>query len=418
MSLPIVSEKKFPSEARNETDILFDNVSVRYRVPHERVTTLKEHTIRWMQRRNRYNDFWALKAVNLKVQRGDIVGIIGRNGAGKSTLLKVVARVLHPTSGRVVIRGRVAPLLEFGAGFHPELTGRENVFLNGTLLGLAHAEIQAKFNEIIDFAELWDFIDAPLRTYSSGMVARLGFAIATDVEPDILIVDEILGVGDTDFQQKSADRINAFRKRGVTILLVSHNLDAVRNLCDQSVWLENGQVVASGATDQVIESYLNQVSAREEARLVAQDRQQNHTDEQVSILSVRFLDAAGIEHNSFTAGNPMVARIRYRVLQRIEKPVFGVAIFRSDGIHVNGPNTRLANFPIEWIEGEGEVDYIVESLPLLEGTYEFSAAIYDYHCIRPYASQHRAFRFLVRGGTVKETFGLVYIPAHWEHRRL
>ena len=201
----------------DEPVVALDNISVRYRVPHERYNTLKEHAIRLLERRVQYDDFWALRDVNLRVRQGEVVGIVGRNGAGKSTLLKVISRVLRPTTGRVYLRGRVAPLLEFGAGFHPELTGRENIFLNGAILGFSHSDMQAKFKDIVDFAELWDFIDAPLRTYSSGMVARLGFAIATDVDPDILILDEVLSVGDVAFQQKSAERIQSFRAAGATI---------------------------------------------------------------------------------------------------------------------------------------------------------------------------------------------------------
>jgi ABC-type polysaccharide/polyol phosphate transport system ATPase subunit len=419
MSLPTVSNQSFQDNTSSNLVIHLDAVSVRYRVPHEKFASLKETAIRALQQRLQYEDFWALRGINLEIRRGEVVGIIGRNGAGKSTMLKVISRVLYPTHGRVWIRGRVAPLLEFGAGFHPELTGRENVFLNGAILGFSHAEMQAKFDRIVDFAGLRDFIDAPLRTYSSGMTARLGFAVATDVNPDILIVDEILGVGDTEFQQKSADRINEFHKNGVTILFVSHNLDAVRNLCGQAIWLNQGQVVASGATDEVVEAYLSSVTAKEEVRLAAEQSNTSREDgSEVSIVNVQFLDANGSVSHTFASGSPLVARIRYRARQRIKKPVFGVAIYRSDGVHVNGPNTRLADYTIDWIEGEGEIDYIVPSLPLLEGSYDFSAAIYDYNCIRPYDTRHREFKFLVRRGSVKENYGLVYIPARWEHRQL
>jgi ABC-type polysaccharide/polyol phosphate transport system ATPase subunit len=181
--------------------------------------------------------------------------LIGQNGAGKSTLLKLIARVLRPTSGRVVVRGHVAPLLEFGAGFHPELSGRENIYLNGALLGFTSKEMDEKFNRIVDFAELWDFIDAPLRTYSSGMWARLGFAVATDVKPDILIIDEILSVGDEAFQRKSATRMQEFRDQGATILLVSHTMLTIEEMCKQTAWLHHGQLMAIGETQQVIQAY-------------------------------------------------------------------------------------------------------------------------------------------------------------------
>lgn len=235
--------------------VRIEDVSVRYRVPHERIGTFKEYIIRRLQQRVTHDVFWALHQVDLEIRQGEVFGIIGRNGAGKSTLLKVVARVLRPTTGRVWVRGRVAPLLEFGAGFHAELTGRENVFLNGTLLGFSRRDMQAKFDRIVDFAELWEFIDAPLRTYSSGMVARLGFAIATDVKPDVLIVDEVLAVGDEAFQRKSAARMQAFREQGATILLVTHNMANVRAMCQRAAWLDHGVVRAVGVAEKIATLY-------------------------------------------------------------------------------------------------------------------------------------------------------------------
>lgn len=232
-----------------------DDVGVRYRLPMERIPSLKEFAIRWMQRKVAYHEFWALQNVSFEVGRGEIFGLIGSNGAGKSTLLKVVARVLRPTLGRIRIYGRVAPLLELGAGFDGELTGRENVFMNAAILGLSRREIEARFDRMVDFAGLWDFIDAPLRTYSTGMVGRLGFAVATDVDPDILIVDEVLSVGDADFQQKSTERIQSFRDRGVTILLVSHNLPLVASMCSRAAWLAHGKLVGLGPAADVVKEY-------------------------------------------------------------------------------------------------------------------------------------------------------------------
>jgi ABC-type polysaccharide/polyol phosphate transport system ATPase subunit len=253
MSLPTVS--KPDTSPNNGFALLLENISVRYRIPHERFATLREHAIRWLKRRIRYDDYLALRDVSIQVREGEMLGIIGHNGAGKSTLLKVVARVLKPKQGRVWINGRVAPLLECGAGFHPELTGRENVFLNGTLLGLTRIEIESRYNGIVDFAELNDFIDAPLRTYSSGMVTRLGFSVATDANADILIVDEVLSVGDAAFQQKSLKRIHQFRNQGTTILFVSHDLDTVETMCNRVIWLDHGGVKASGPAKEVVQSY-------------------------------------------------------------------------------------------------------------------------------------------------------------------
>lgn len=235
--------------------IRMENVGVRYRVPSERIGSFKEYTIRRLQRRVQLRDFWALRQVNLNIEKGETFGLIGQNGAGKSTLLKLVARVFRPTTGRVQVKGRVAPLLELGAGFHPELSGRENIFLNGALMGFTRAEMESKFDRIVEFAELGDFINAPMRTYSSGMWARLGFAVASDVDPDILIIDEILSVGDETFQRKSAARLEEFRQQGVTVLFVSHDMDSVEEICHRAAWLDHGEIKALGTSSEVIRTY-------------------------------------------------------------------------------------------------------------------------------------------------------------------
>lgn len=257
MSWPIESEpREMPIEEQEREVVLrLERVSVRYRVMHEKIDTVRAYLIHQLKRRVRYNEFWALQDVDLEVYKGEVLGIIGRNGAGKSTLLKVVSRVLRPTRGRVWVKGRIAPLLELSAGFHPELTGRENILLNGALLGFLRKEMEEKFDQIVDFAELWDFIDAPLRTYSSGMTARLGFAIATDVRPDILIVDEVLAVGDEAFRQKSEARMKGFQTRGTTILFVSHTAAAIKEMCQRAVWLDKGMVRMVGEVGNVLEAY-------------------------------------------------------------------------------------------------------------------------------------------------------------------
>lgn len=239
----------------NESVIRLEKIGVRYRVASERVITFKEYLIRRFQGKIKMRDFWALDAVDLNILRGETIGLIGPNGAGKSTLLKLIARVMRPTKGRVFVKGKVAPLLEFGAGFHPDLTGRENVFLNGALLGFTNDEMQEKFDQIVDFAELWDFIDVPIRNYSSGMSARLGFAIATDVKPDILILDEVLSVGDEAFQRKCLTRMGGFREMGATIILVSHNMDTILEMCHRTIWLDQGRVQKVGETSEVVQAY-------------------------------------------------------------------------------------------------------------------------------------------------------------------
>lgn len=242
--------KLLPDEA-----IRLENVTVRYRVPRERIDKFKEYIIRWIQRKISHDSFLALNDVSFSVQKGEVLGLVGHNGAGKSTLLKLVARVLKPITGRVWVRGRVAPLLELGAGFHPELTGRENIFLNGAILGFTRTEMENKYQSIVDFSELGDFIDAPMRTYSSGMWARLGFAVSTDVQPDVLIIDEVLSVGDEAFQRKSSERIRSFQEKGSTILLVSHNLTAIETMCHRAIWLDHGKVRAEGPALEIVAAY-------------------------------------------------------------------------------------------------------------------------------------------------------------------
>jgi ABC-type polysaccharide/polyol phosphate transport system ATPase subunit len=239
----------------DDVAVRLQNVSIRYRVPRERIVSFKEYAIRRIQRRVVYEDFWALRDITLALRRGDSVGIVGRNGAGKSTLLRVVSRVLQPVEGRVRVLGRLAPLLEIGAGFHPELTGRENVFLNATLLGHSQRDTQEKFDEIVDFAELGDFIDAPLRTYSAGMQARLGFGVATAWRPDVLLMDEVMAVGDEGFRAKSQERIDYFRECGATVLVVGHNLPLIATTCARALWLHHGRTMAYGSAAEVVELY-------------------------------------------------------------------------------------------------------------------------------------------------------------------
>ncbi|PKO07306.1 MAG: teichoic acid ABC transporter ATP-binding protein [Chloroflexi bacterium HGW-Chloroflexi-3] len=245
------------NELSEENIIVLQNVSVCYRVPQEQIRTFKEFAIRRVKGKVKFEKLLALNEINLKVKKGEVFGLIGANGAGKTTLLRLVARVMRPTNGRVLVYGRVAPLLAMGAGFHPELTGRENIYLNGALLGLNRHQIDERFNEIVEFSELGGFIDAPLRTYSSGMVSRLGFAVATTEMPDILILDEVLSVGDIAFQEKSRERIHHFQKQGATTIFVSHSMNMIEKLCDRIAWLDHGKIIKIGNTNEIVELFKN-----------------------------------------------------------------------------------------------------------------------------------------------------------------
>lgn len=406
--------------ARDETAIRLENISVRYRVPHERYATLKEHTIRLLQRRVQYDDFLALREVSMTMRRGEVVGIIGRNGAGKSTLLKVIGRVLRPTRGRVLIRGRVAPLLEFGAGFHPELTGRENIFLNGAILGFSRAQMQAKFDRIVDFAELRDFIDAPLRTYSSGMVARLGFAVATDIEPDVLIIDEVLSVGDAAFQLKSAERIQSFRATDATILLVSHNLASVEAMCDRAIWLERGQIVAEGAASSVVRQYRGD-DTRAEAKRLAEITKPAPTQRwgtgRIEIVAVRLKNARGEAATIFETGEALILEMDYHAHDAVSSPIFGMAIHRQDGVQITGPNTAFAGLTLPTLEGKGTVTYTVPYLPLLEGLYQVSVAALNHNDTEMFDYHDRCYSFRVINSQnrIRERFGMLTLHGEWTY---
>ena len=245
--------------------IVLDNISIQYKAPEEKIKSIKEYAIQILRRKIKIKTFTALKNISLRVNQGELLGVVGNNGAGKSTLLKVISRVLIPMQGRVRLRGRVSPLLELGGGFHPELTGWENIFLNGTLLGHSRSEVESRLSEIIDFAELGTFINSPLRTFSSGMVARLGFSISTTWKPDILILDEILSVGDESFRKKCNVRIEKFRKEGTTTLLVTHNLDTLQNLCTRAIWLDHGEIKAEGSPKDIIELYRHSQSSSQKS---------------------------------------------------------------------------------------------------------------------------------------------------------
>jgi ABC-type polysaccharide/polyol phosphate transport system ATPase subunit len=246
---------KYKLNLDNGLAVRLENVSVEYDIPSDRINTIKEYTIRLIQGKIHHKKFQALKNVNLEIPTGQVFGILGRNGAGKSTLMKVISRVLIPTQGKVWIAGVVHPLLQLGAGFHPELTGRENVYLNGTILGHSKDEVAKKFQEIVDFSEIGDFIESPLRTYSSGMQARLGFAVATAWIPDILVLDEVLSVGDAAFREKCNTRILEYKELGTTIVVVSHTPSTIASLCQRAIWIDHGSIICSGNAEEVSEKY-------------------------------------------------------------------------------------------------------------------------------------------------------------------
>ncbi|MGH9320559.1 MAG: ABC transporter ATP-binding protein [Vicinamibacteria bacterium] len=357
--------------------------------------------------------FPALEGVTFNVREGSTFAVIGRNGSGKSTLLKVIAGISKPTSGTVNVNGRISALIELGAGFHPEITGRENVFINGIMLGLTKKEIEARYDEIVEFAELEEFIEAPVKTYSSGMYMRLGFAVAIHVSPDVLLIDEVLAVGDEAFVHKCLDKISELRRRGKTILLVTHSLGLVEKMADEALWIDRARVQLRGDPKKVVDAYLARVTKHEEQALAAAEAQTAAEFEdphsgsgeseiepvsafarergrwgsrEVEIQEVSFLDASGSAKHVFATGEPVTIRLRVQTTGTIEDFVFGIAIFNADGICCYGTNTHLEEFTPVRLSGAGEVRFVIPEIQLIEGTYFLDVAAhqrdgypFDYH---------------------------------------
>ena len=358
--------------------------------------------------------FPALTDVSFAVPRGATYGVIGKNGSGKSTALKLVAGITKPSRGTVRVDGRISALIELGAGFHPEISGRENVFINGIMLGLTKREVQNRFDEIVEFAELREFIDAPVKTYSSGMYMRLGFAVAIHVEPDVLLVDEVLAVGDEGFTHKCLDKFGEFRRRGKTILLVTHSLNLVERFCDEALWLDAGRAMTHGDPKRVVDAYLTKVGEGESALLATatakavedagRDGQEGREGQdgkapdesqtvegrwgsrEVEIVDVAFLDRDGQPSFVFHSGDPLSIRLRVRAGHPTNDFVFGVGLFNADGVCCYGTNTYLEDMNPVRLAGEAGVTFAIESLDLVEGTYKVDVAVhkqdgypYDYH---------------------------------------
>ncbi len=363
----------------------------------------------------------ALRDINLKIEKGESYGIIGRNGSGKSTMLKLVGGILKPDNGEVLVEGKVAALIELGAGFHPELSGRENITINGTILGLSREEIQSIYDEIVDFAELQEYIDDPVRTYSSGMFMRLGFSIAIHVVPDILIIDEILAVGDEDFQNKCHARMRKLRKDGKTIILVSHNPGAIEQMCDKVCLLDNGKLLKEGNPVTLLSSYhrlIYEGDSGPEEGVAAADSQGREESRwgtrKAEITRVSFIDPGGGQKSVFSTGDEFIARIDFEAHEPIKNPVFGIAIHKEDGAHINGPNTKLAGYPIKSIEGRGSIEYRIPALNLMPGRYYFTAVIYDHDCLVAHDHWERCFQFkVVESERIGERHGSFYLPSAW-----
>jgi ABC-type polysaccharide/polyol phosphate transport system ATPase subunit len=369
-----------------------------------------------------HREFWALRNVHLDIPRGSTVGIIGENGAGKSTLLKLLTGITLPTTGEVRVHGRVASLLELGAGFHPEFTGRDNVYLNCSVLGMTDEEIAERFPRIVEFSELGDFIDRPVKTYSSGMYVRLGFAVASSVDPDILMIDEALSVGDEHFKGKCINRLNEFREQGKTTIFVSHDIGTVKTMCQHVILLDRGEILEQGTAERVADEYLKRAHARGNERLSTLNREPNTYPRwgsgEIETLEIEMLKADRVKSLVFRTGEPFAVRVRYRASARARRPVFGLGLYRSDGTYVNGSNHQWREHPIllEGVEPgeEGEVRMDFEAMPLLSGQYYLTVFVYDHSQAAPTAIDHRehAVTFEVIDA-LRHQHGLLSLPTRW-----
>jgi ABC-2 type transport system ATP-binding protein len=384
-------------------------VSKKFRLVHERNNSLKAAILRG--RRTVTEEFWALRDVSFEVHQGETFGLIGENGSGKSTMLKCLTRILRPDQGSVSVVGKVSALLELGAGFHPELSGRENVYLNGAILGLSQKELRRRFDDIVEFAGIGQFIDEPVKNYSSGMYVRLGFSVAINVDPDILFVDEVLAVGDEAFQRKCNEKFAELKHAGKTIVLVSHGMVGVQNLCDRVAWFSHGKLMEVGKARDVIEAYTGTVQTD---RAVDEAGHNRWGSGEGRITDVGFVDEDGERVSSLRSGEAATLRLRYRMETAIERPVFGIAINTLEGFLVTGPNSKDVGCVPEKLEGEGHLEVHFDRLPLLPGSYDLTVSLYDFNLMHPYDFRQNVLRFDVMRGPIKENFGVVALGGRWE----
>ncbi len=380
--------------------------------------TLKSLLLHPLALRKRFQEELRMvfKDLDLEIPAGTSMGIIGRNGSGKSTLLKIMTGIYKPDTGKVQINGRVSSLIELGAGFHPEFTGRENVFINGAVLGLSRREIEKRFDQIVRFAELESFIDAPVRTYSSGMYVRLGFSVAVNVDPDILLVDEVLAVGDESFSRKCLDKMTQFKKSGKTIVLVTHDLPTVERFCDRALWLDSGGIQAIGGPRQVVDAYRQEVARRDDERLrqeqgregpVFKDRWGNLD---IELTRIRLLDDQGQERRVFQDGENLHIQMHYRVHRPTADVVFGIGVFDGKGVCCYGTNTDLDQLSLPPLKEEGWIGITLEGVQLIEGRYLLDAAVHarDGH---NYDYQSGCLSFDIRSS--RKDAGIYRIPHRW-----
>jgi ABC-2 type transport system ATP-binding protein len=398
--------------AKNDA-IVVDDVWKRFRLYRDRNQSLKSTLLR--RGRARYDEFWALRGVSLSVPRGSTFALVGRNGSGKSTLLKCMARILRQERGTIAIDGRMSALLELGAGFHPELSGRDNVYLNGSILGLRRREVDAMFDEIVEFAGLARFIDTPVKNYSSGMYVRLGFSVAISVQPEVLLVDEVLAVGDEEFQRRCNERFADLRERGTTIVVVSHALDIVRRMCDLAAWLDGGGLRELGSTSEVVDAYVEDVQAGRATDSEATNGRHRYGSRELRIEHAEIVGESG--GGVLRTGETVSVRLEISSSRPIADASVGLVIHSLAGLEVAGTSTHGRGVSLPVIDGPCVVELSIDRLPLLPGTFEVGVSLTDSHGLHTFDSRPRLLRFDVAAGeTYERAPGLVVLEGSWSVR--
>ncbi len=368
-----------------ENAIEVHQVTKEFKVYLDKGQTLKEKVL--FRNRRKYEKRTVLNGISFEVKKGEAVGLIGQNGCGKSTTLKLLTRIMYPDSGTIEMRGRVSSLIELGAGFHPDMSGRQNIYTNASIFGLTKKEIDKRIQDIIDFSELEKFIDNPVRTYSSGMYTRLAFAVAINVDADILLIDEILAVGDANFQAKCFNRLREIKAQGTTIVIVSHSLQQIEQICERSIWIQDGKIQAEGLPRVVHPEYLDFMGQKRQETITKkiassvpapkpdEKKKERWGNGNARITDIRILDAGGETRTVFKTGDSFKIQISYEVVKMVQDAVFGIGIFRADGMRCYGTNTRIENFPRYDLKTNGCVELELEEVELLPGEYSIDLAI-------------------------------------------
>ena len=393
--------------------ISVQGVSKRFKIFHERNQSLKAIVLH-RGRREQFEEFWALRDVSFEVYQGESFALIGHNGSGKSTSLKCIAGILEPDKGRIEVRGKISALLELGAGFHPELSGRENIFLNGAILGVTQRELRRRFDGIVAFSGLEQFIDHPVKNYSSGMYARLGFSVMINVDPDVLLIDEVLAVGDEQFQRKCMEKIHELRSGGRTVMIVSHGLGLLRNMCDRAAWIDHGVVAKIGPVNDVVDAYLEATgqAMQSEGQSKAADPGRSGTGE-FKIERIEILDKTGGPVGQVRTGDAAVLRLWWVAEPGLSGVRVAATIMRVDGIVVSGTSVTLGDIGVETIRGEGHFEYAIDKLALMAGSYIVGVTATDLSSAHIFDDRRQALRFEVTPGVDSQGEGLVTLGGRW-----